>query len=261
MKTLGIVALGAWWVSSCVGSTGGEIIEFEAFAAGPAGQAAGAPYSFESPRGYSVTLTRARLHIGAVYLNQSVPTSVASDTSCFLPGIYVAEVTEGLDVDALDGALQPFPVRGFGTTDRAHTAELWLTGGPIDAEDDATIIAAVTGVAVRGAESFPFEGEITIGENRRLEPPDAGQPGARPICKQRVVTPISVEIAPTEGGRLVVRVDPAGWFSNVEFDRLEQETTAPPLYRIRDDALDQPSDNFYRGIRANAGVYAIEWEE
>lgn len=245
----------------CRGSTGGDLVEIEAFAAGPASLEPGEPYVFETAHGYTVTLTKAVLHIGAVYLNKSVPTSVSSDTSCYLAGQYVAEVPGGLDVDVLDPKLQPFSVRGFGTTEEAKTAEVWLSGGDIEAASDPTIIASIEGSAERDGEVIPFEARITIGQNRAIAPTDPAQPGARPICKQRIVTPIQTDLVPSEEGALVVRVDPAGWFSNVDFADVEQVSEDPPLYRFRDDALDQPSRNLFNGLRANAGVYELSWQE
>jgi hypothetical protein len=254
-------ALTAAVLFGCTGSTGGEIFEFEAFAAGAPGAVAGQPYTFTTERGYTVTLDRASLHVGAMYLNMSVPTSVADDTSCFLAGIYVAEVTAGLDVDVLDPSRVAFPIAGAATSDRARTAEIWLSGGDLDAESDPTVIASVAGTAVGASGTFPFEGQITIGQNRQVPPSDPAQPGEKPICKQRVVTPIDVDLVPEPGGALVLTIDPAGWFGNVEFSELEQVQDDPPLYRFRDDSEDQPSRNFYSGVRANAGVYRFTWEE
>jgi hypothetical protein len=246
---------------ACTGSTGGDIFEFRAFAAGAAGATAGEPYVFANDLGFTVSLEEARIHLGAVYLNMSVPTSVASDTSCILPGIYVAEVTSGLDLDALDPTPVPFPTAGLATADRARTGEVWLAGGAIDAENDSTVIVSVRGVATGAAGEFPFEGAITIGQNRVPPPSDPAQPGEKPICKQRVVTPIDVDLEPEPGGSLLVTVDPAGWFGNVDFSALEQVQTDPPLYRFRDDSDDQPSRNLYQGVRANAGVYSFSWED
>lgn len=247
--------------AACNGSTGGEITELEAFAAGPEAREPGSPYVFETDRGFTVTLTRAIVHVGALYLNEAVPTSVSSDTSCYLAGQYVAEVAGGLAVDALDPVLQPFVVPGFATTTRARTGELWLSGGELEADNDPTVILDIAGEAERAGEVFPFEAQLTIGDNRRQSADDPAQPGARPICKQRVVTPLQLDITPTIGGRLVLRIDPAGWFSNVEFDRLEQVADDPPRYRFRDDSEDQPSRNLFQGLRASAGVYEISWEE
>jgi len=247
--------------ASCIGSTGGDLVEIDAYAAGPTTLVKGQPYRFTNDRGFDVTLDAAKIHIGALYLNQSVPTSVASDTSCFLAGIYVAELTSGRDVDVLDPTLQPFPTTGFATTERARTAEVWLSGGDVETRSDPTIIVSVRGTAVSGTESYPFEAAITISDNRVVTPPDPALPGAKPICKQRIVSPISVDITPSERGSLVVRVDPAGWFGNVDFSELEQVGDNPSRYRFRDDGTDQPSRALYAGIRANAGVYALSWED
>jgi len=258
---LGAALLAASCAISCLGSTGGELVEFDAYAAGPETLDSSGVYQFENQLGYAVTLTKATLHIGAVYLNKSVPTSTSQDTSCYLPGVYSAEVTNGFDVDVLDPELQAFPVRGVSTTDHASTAEVWLTGGAIDAETDPTKIAVVAGVASRDGVQFPFEGTVTINKNRITIQPDPALPGAKPICKQRIVTPIDVNIDATEGGALIVRVDPADWFQNVDFAVLEQVDTSPILYRFRDDSEDQPSRNLFSGIRANAGVYRLTFED
>jgi len=247
--------------AACTGSTGGETFEFEARAAGAPGAVFGEPYVFVTDRGYAVSLTRASIHIGAVYANLSVPTSVASDTSCVLPGIYVAEVAAGLDIDALDPTPKPFPVPGLATTDRARTAEIWLSGGDVHAESDPTIIASVEGTATSASGTFPFVGTVTIGPNRKEPPADPAQPGSKPICKQRVVTPIAADFTPEPGGSLLLTVDPAGWFANVEFAELERVVEDPPLYAFRDDDEDQPSRNLYAGIRAASGVYTIAWSD
>lgn len=249
------LAAGALVGASCNGSTGGELFELEAYAAGPEAAQDGS-YSFATPRGYDVTLTEAVLHIGAVYLNQAVPTSVASDTSCTLPGIYVAEVTEGMDVDVLDPTPQKFPALGSANSERARTGELWLSGGDLYAENDATVIASIEGVAEKDGESFPFTARITIGNNRKIAPDNPALPGSRPICKERVVSPIALDLTAEPGGALLVRVDPAGWFGNVEFADLEE---SGGRYRFRDDSDDQPSRNLYAGLRANAGVYELSW--
>ncbi len=247
-------ALGAF---SCIGSTGGTLFEFETQVAGAEGAENG-QYTFVSGRGYDVTLTTATIHIGAIYLNQSVPTSVASDTSCALAGIYVAEVHAGIEVDALDPAPKRLEAAGVTPTDRARTGELWLTSGDINASSDPTVVARVAGVATKDGETCPFEGSLTISTNRKAVASDPALPGAKPICKQRVVSPISLDATPTEGGTLLLRVDPAGWFGNVDFSQLEQ---VGEVFEFQDDDSDAPSRNLYAGIHANAGVYSIDWIE
>ncbi len=248
-------------LAACVGTTGGDLVSFDAAAAGPADATAGQPYTFQTSRGYSVTLTRAKLHVGALYLNRSRPSSVASDTSCQLPGIYVAEVTTGMDIDVLSPALQPFPEKGFATTEHASTAEVWLFGGSdVNEPNDGTLILDVAGTGEKDGQTYPFEGAVTIGQNRVIPAPSPATPGANPICKQRIVSPIAVDLTVTEGASLVLRIDPRGIFTNVELADLEKVTDAPPLYRFRDDDGDAPSRALYSGLRSSGRTYAVTWE-
>ncbi|MEJ7733355.1 MAG: hypothetical protein WKG00_29685 [Polyangiaceae bacterium] len=244
----------------CVGDTGEDLIHFAAFAGGALGASNGT-YAFESGRGYQVELTRARLHVGAMYLNRSRPSDVVSDTTCTLAGIYVAEVTSGLDVDALNPELQRFPADGFATTERAITGELWLSGGEIDVVGDPTVILDVAGRATKQGDGYPFEGRFTIGANRVVVPSDPALPGREPICKQRVVTPIGTDIVPSAEGGLVLRIDPKGWFGNVDFKTLDEDPGDPALYRFADEESNQASNSLYDGLHASGGVYSFEWDE
>jgi len=246
-------------LAGCVGTTGGDLFDFDAAAAGPEDARAGEAYTFTNGRGYEITLHRARLHVGAVYMNKAVATSVSRDTSCTLAGIYVAEVTSGVDVDLLSPEPVPFPERGYAVSEEAKTGEVWLMGGDVNQESDPTVILEVEGVARKGGAEYPFEGSITIGKNRALPPQDPALPGSNPICKQRIVTPIPIDITPRAGGRLLVRVRPQGMFANVEFSALEADAGAVGVYRFRDDGADAPSKNLYAGLRASVGVYAFQW--
>ena len=133
---------------ACGGSTGGGRVSFRASASGPP-MATGTSLEFTnglaSP--YHIVLTRAQLHIGSVYLNQTVPSSGAQATACILPGIYVGQVLGALDVDALSPSSQPFPVDGEANAIQARAGELWLTGGDINVIDDSTIILSAAGIA------------------------------------------------------------------------------------------------------------------
>ncbi len=250
-------------MTACIGTTGSEILSFKAYAAGLASlppETATQGLSFVNSRGWSITLTRAKLHIGAVYLNRSVPVSGGQERECFLPGVYVAQVLSGVTIDALSPTLQPFPEAGSGTADHAITGEVWLTSGRVDEPEDRTVIADVAGTATRGAETMRFEGTITIGKNRRTPPTNAARPGANPLCAERIVTPIPVSVTPTDGGSLVVRVDPRVWFANVELGELTPVSPESDLRRIPDDSVSQPATNLYAGLRsASAGAYRFEW--
>jgi hypothetical protein len=246
--------------ASCVGTTGGDLVSFDAAAAGPPDAIAGQALSFDTGRGWHVSLTRARLHIGAVYLNRSVPSSGSQETSCVLPGIYVGEVLGGRDVDVLSPDPQPFSARGDGIGDRAVAGELWLTGGDVNAVDDPTVILDIAGIASRGTDILPFEGQVTIGANRATGSPDPSQPGLDPPCKQRIVSPITTDVRVRAGGKLLVRIDPRGWFANVDFAQLDKASDAPLLYRFADASSGQPAFNLFKGVHAAEGVYRFSWE-
>lgn len=242
---------------SCVGTTGGDLFSFEAAASGPVTSAPGRP--FTTDRGFEVTLTRAKVAVGAVYLNRALPLSGAQATSCMLPGIYVAEVTQPLVVDALDPAPQPFPGLGEATQDHAVAGEVWLTSGDVNALDDPTVVLDLAGTAKAGGATFPFEAKLTIGKNRQRPVEDPSQPSAAPICKERIVSPIAVDVRPRGGGNLLLRIHPESLFTNVDFSALEKVTDSPPLYRFRDEAASPPDINLYRNLHGRTGVYELVW--
>lgn len=244
--------------AACVGTTGSEVVGFDAYAAGPE-DARGPGYTFATGRGYAVTLDRMKLRVGGVYLNRSLPVSGGQERTCFLAGVYVGQVASSLVVDVLDGRLQRFPERGVGTRDRALAGEVWLTGRRVDADDDPSVILDVAGTARRGAEAFPFEGRLTIGKNRRPPTNDPVRPGADPLCSQRIVSPIPVDVVPEDGGALIVRVDPRGVFANVEFAELAPVSAGSSAYAFADGSAGQPSTALYAGMRAASGVYSLRW--
>src|SRR5450755_4388114 len=140
---VGLLVTGALFAGGCVGQTGGQTVVFSVAAAGPTDASAGQPLAFTSG-GFDVVLTRATLHIGAVYLDQAAPVSGAQATDCYLTGTYVAQETAALDVDLLNPAPQPFPAPALGITEPpALVEQVWLTGGDINAAADATPILVI----------------------------------------------------------------------------------------------------------------------
>ena len=256
-------------LNACGGTTGGDVVDFPAAAAGPPDIAPDVALEFLTDRDWHVVLATTTLHIGAVYLIGSMPVSGVGLTDCILPGTYVAQVTEGLDVNLLSPALQPFPVRGRGTTSPALAGQVWLTTGDVDdvnASPAAPSILHVEGTADRGADVRPFVGTITISNNRQAA--QAGQTtGTSPICKQRIVSPIPVSVAVLDEGGLVVRVDPRVLFVNVDFGQLPRGASG---YAFSDDPTDtdpsspsyysQPSANLYRNLHASLNLYSFSWD-
>jgi hypothetical protein len=245
-------------LTSCIGTTGGDLFTFNAAAAGP--KDAAQPLSFSTSKGYDVTLTTATFHIGAVYLSMATPVSGAQDTNCILPGVYVAQVTTGLDVNALSPALQPFPIKGEAIGAEAIVGEVWLTGGDINAAEDSTVILDVAGTAEKGGAAYPFKGQLKIGSNRLGPINDPAQPGAHPICKERIVSPIPAKLDVRKGGSLLVRVDPRGLFTNVDFSELEPTSTSPLLYEFN-DTDSPPNVSIYDGLKSGNGTYELLWTE
>jgi hypothetical protein len=242
--------------ASCGGTTGSHLVTFQAKAGGPA-DAAGS-LSFATAIGYQVTLTRARLLVGAVYLNQSVPVSGAAASGCVLPGIYVAEAFGPVNLDLLSPILQPFPAFGEGTETPASTAEVWLTSGDVNAPVDPTVILDVAGTATKSGTSYPFQGTVSISTNRAIASTNPALPGANPICKQRIVTPILVDLTPTDGGVLTLRVDPRGMFQTVDFATLSLAPGSTTLLQIP-DTQSGAGASLFKGLLSNFGVFQFTW--
>jgi hypothetical protein len=253
-----LLALLVLALASC-GTTGSGLVTFTAAAAGPVDAVAGQPLVFANGLGYQVTLTRATLHVGALYLNRSVPSSGSQAQGCVLPGIYSSQVTVPVTVDALSPAPQPFPAPGEGTADPVRTGEVWLFGQDPFGTADPTVIVDVAGTATRGADSLTFTGQLTISQNRFIPPANDALPGTNPLCKQRIVTPIPIDFAPTQGGTLLLRIDPRRWFANVDFAQIPVDPADPSSRRFLDLTQGQADVALYAGVR-NTGPYTFTWQ-
>jgi len=246
-------------VAGCGGSTGSGLVTFKGTASGP-GDASGGSLSFTSGIGADITLTKAELHLGAVYLNQSVPLSGAAAEPCVSTGIYVAELFGPLDVDLLSASSVRFPTTGEGTETEAKAAEVWLTGGDINASEDPTVILDVEGSAEQGGQTYPFTGSITIGSNRTLQVTNPALPSANPICHQRIVSPILVDITPTNGGTLAIQIDPRPMFNAVDFTQAMKVSDTPLAYQIP-DTDEGAGQALFKGMVANFGVYSLTFRK
>lgn len=258
MRHAWLVAATIASLCSCTGTTGYELVSFYAAAQGPADASAGRPYTFTSGA-FEITLTKALIHVGALYLNQSLPTSGSAEGRCTLPGTYVGEVRAGRDIDMLDPSRQLFPEAGEGSTIPAAVGQVWLTGGDVFSLTDVTKVLSIAGTAREGQRSIPFSGDITIDQSRSPAATGSALPGANPICEQRIVTPIVAAIALRQSGTLVLRLDPKGLFTNVDFAALPQVGSNPPAFAFTNDATNTPSVNLYANLRAAGSVYRLEF--
>ncbi len=220
MKRVAALSLAAMLATAavgagCNGTTGDQIVTFPAYAAGAKG--AGDPFSVN---GYRIQLTLARMHIGAVYVNEAPPGATFGTPACIDPGVYAAEVPGGVEVDLLSTAAQPFSVKGSGTADLGQSWELWLTSGDVNAATNGGFGVPNTvdlqGTATRESDgaAFAFAATVNIDEDNRGVPvSDPAQPGLNPICKQRIVELGGIALQLFPGGALQVTVDPRGWFN------------------------------------------------
>jgi hypothetical protein len=239
-------ALLALALAAC-GTTGGNVISFNVVAQGTGNRAADTAF------GWHIELSKATLHLGAVYLNIARPMSGQQETACILPGNYTAQELSSLDVDALSTTPQAFPQPGTGTDDEVLTGEIWLTGGDVNADTDSTLIAEVVGTATKAAQVIPLAAEVTISTKNRGFNPTPGLPSLHPICKQRIVSPIPIDLRPTDGGTLTITVDPSQWFANVDFTELPADGVFP------DDNANNASKNLYTAVRAGS-TYQFSFE-
>ena len=242
---------------ACVGATGGELVTFSAAAAGP--EDATTTLAFMTDLGWNVTLTQATLHVGAVYLDQSMPVSGSQGTNCILPGTYVAEVVSEIDVDLLSPTPQPFPTSGQGTTiPPALVGQVWLTQGDVNATDQTPILV-IAGTAEKGGTTMSFKGQVTIGTNRQAPSSAAG---AAPICKEHIVSPIPTSVEVGTSGGLLLRVDPRLLFVNVDFSQLTQFSDG---FGFSDDPTSaqytQPSRNLYQNLHSSGALYTFSWTD
>jgi len=257
MKRLVLVLL---VVSGCVQTTGGNVVSFKARASGDPQVVSGAPLQFTTAAGFDVTLTRAKLTVGALYFNQQNPQNYTLETSCVQDGIYSGEVRGQVTVDALSATPVEFPVAGNGTDAQTRSGELWLTGGNIDATVDRTVLLDVEGTATKGADTYPFNGTLSISSNRVVPPSNPALPGSNPLCRQRIVSPIPFEARLSDGATLSLFVDPRAWFAAVDFADLSKVSDAPLLYQFVDDqgSSHQADKALYAALRSAVGPYRFE---
>jgi hypothetical protein len=272
----GLLCVGLF--AGCVGTTGYNVIDFRAAAAGPADAVAGKPYTFTTPvedgqpdnGGWKVTLTQATLQIGALYLNEARSTSGAQPLACVQPGTYVAQVTTGLKVNLLSAKPQYFPVRGAGTTLPVRAGEVWLMGPGLQGQDintttDNTPILVLKGTAskpAKGTESaqvIPFAGQLYISQNLGNCTSACCGPVGSTLCQKRIVSNIPSDLSPDQHGDLLLRIDPKRLFTNIDFATL-QKFTAGYGFDSNNPSGTQADCNIFENL-LSTGPYHFEWVE
>ena len=161
------------------------------------------------------------MRIGALYFDESPPGTGSDGPVCIANGVYAAQVPGPVEVDLLSTAPQPFIVYGSGTADVAHSWQIWLTDGDVNAVNE-THMVDLQGVATAAdGTQTSFGAVVTINDNRLPTASDPSQPGQSPICKERIVQIGGIDVPFFQGGTLVVTVDPRAWFNlGIDFAQL-----------------------------------------
>ena len=98
--SLAFVTLGALAaLVSCANETSGALVTFHAYASGPSGTHGA--IDFATGAGFRVHLTKATLHIGAVYFRLGQTNPGSANASCFGDTTYGLQVTGSVDVETV----------------------------------------------------------------------------------------------------------------------------------------------------------------
>ena len=258
------------------GSTGSKRFAFEARAGGVEREG-DAPYTFTNANGWGITLTRANVTIGPVYVNVIAPLRSAS-LFRFLPeahaddlhlggGRVVGEVLGQVTFDALSPLLVPFATTGTVTEEQVRSADIWFWPPPGTAPETTNVEAPsvdLAGEAVRGTDRVPFRGALVLDEAWASD----AQPGERsalPLSEVRKVRGVPSPFFPTEGGSLEIRIDVRALLRGADFSNLTSNPEDPDGTKILVQSkgskvtTDQVMRNIFQGLRSSSGTYAVRW--
>jgi len=259
------------------GTTGSKRFTFEARAGGVERDGA-APYTFVNATGWTVTLTKANVTIGPLYLNVVAPLraerlrfawvrSAFADDDHLSGGRVVGEVLGRVTVDALSPSLVSFPVTGTMTEEQVRTADIWLWPSsevPPERVDVDEPSLEVEGEATRGAAQVRFRGRLVIDAAWATDA-KPGEVSADPITVVRQIRGIPATFFPREGGSLEVRIDVKPLFRGADFGSLSANPIDPDgrvrLVQAKTGSVttDQVLRNAFQGLRAARGTYAVRW--
>jgi hypothetical protein len=200
-----------------------------------------------TPLGWDVEIAAAELEIAAIYFRDTEPATGTTEDQ----GRVSAQVIGPLGVDALNAELQPAAVSGSALSERALSAEIWLTeagdGQIADALGPFSALAHVAGTASNGDVSIPFDGG--------LEFVLANDDTSYQTWLNRIIRRIDTDFIPREGGVLTLRVDPSRWFDGVTFDTLQPQDGTRTL------TSDADNIQLRNGLSSSSGVYAFTWTD
>ena len=266
--------------AGCAGTTGGKRFTFDAKIGGTAGGSANT-FEFVNERGWTITLTKADVVLGPVYLNVVTPLSGGQESllNRFVKNAYadsndhleggrvVGEVLAQVKFNALSSDLVTFPSQGTITEEQVRTTDLWFYPAPGVSPDTTkidTVALDVAGLASQGGTSMRFRGALTLNEAWLAES-GSGSHASQSIASIRRVRGISSRFLPTEGGSLEVRLDIRALFRGADFSNLDANpvdadgTKVLVQSKTGSVTTDQVMTNLYQGLRSSTGTFTIRW--
>jgi len=213
-------------LASCGNTTGGALIKLP-FSVGGVDRTSTGPFTFVSAAGWTVTLQEARLSLGPYYFNVSPPSPAA-----FRTGVVIVQVTRQAVVDPLDPTLVEVAGGADGQTGVAVAVEMGLTPPDTSQPADASAILCppplnqttcpnegfVRGIAVKGADTVPFAGFVTIDVSQ-------ASPQKPAAALLRIIGSFEQALTFTAAPQgLTLRVDPRPWFDATDFSLLLTST-------------------------------------
>lgn len=202
--------------------------------------------SVDTPLGWNVQLDAAELSVAAVYFRNAPGVIGTADDQ----GRITAQVLGPLTIDALDTGEQDVEVQASAVTERAQSAELWLTeaeDGPIaDALGPAVALAHVAGTAMQADMQVPFDGALVV--------PLTRDDTAYQAWLNRRIRRVPTDFTPRAGGVLTLHVDPTHWLDAVTFD------TLTPMDGTRAFNTDADAVQLRSGI-AGTDAYVFDWQD
>jgi len=261
-----VVALFGLFVTSqpsCTSSTAGKEIAFSAAIGGATTGNTAPRGAFTTYAGWSVTLSKALVAVGPLYVYEgapqtrllkdifSIPTAEACPTHAqYSKGAVLGEVLQQYVVDLLGEPTDLGSVAGIAGTGR--TLELHLhPPGEVAPGASAIDVRSLEGDTLR-LEGVATKGDATVPFIVRLTLPDQGL--------MRIVESIGADVelsdASQRPGRLLIEPMLDGWFASVEFDSLTRQEGA--VFVVSDDT--QAWAALVRGVRSRQS-YRVSWRQ
>ena len=244
-------ALAILFASACSTTTGGDLITLPLHAGGVSRDAT-RPFSFVTLGGWNVTLDHALIAVGPLYFNVDAPR-----TGTFRSGLVIVEATEQTIVDTLDPTLHDVPGGADGETGTAVAVEIGLlspdptnqAAQPADAELLGGGFGFVSGTAVMGATTVPFQGALAV--NTSLVTP------TEPLADLERIKGAGVELSFGSAARtLELQIDPTHWFDQSDFSTLASGNPPPGGFTWTVDTTF--AAQLLEGVKAESGVYEFD---